>query len=125
MNAPSYLLWTGCPWRYLPGDQFPPRSMVYNTFRRFQRDGVGGPASAGSTPLRRAWLDQSTRRKSSCNRLPDMVEAAHAADWENIMTRLKTDLQAWLGSLGNFLATETHDDLADAEGRAEPGQINQ
>src|SRR5437763_10071163 len=31
---------TGCPWRYLPRDSFPPRSTVYNIFRNFQRDGV-------------------------------------------------------------------------------------
>jgi transposase len=29
MNAISYLLRIGCPWRYLPGDSFPPRSTVY------------------------------------------------------------------------------------------------
>jgi transposase len=40
MNAILYLLRTGCPWRYLPRDGFPPRSMVYNIFRKFQRDGV-------------------------------------------------------------------------------------
>jgi putative transposase len=39
MNAILYLLRTGCPWRYLPRDSFPPRSTVYN-FRKFQRDGV-------------------------------------------------------------------------------------
>jgi putative transposase len=36
MNAIMYLLRTGCPWRYL----FPPRSTVYNIFRKFRRDGV-------------------------------------------------------------------------------------
>lgn len=40
MNAILYLLRTGCPWRYLPRDGFPPRSTVYNIFRAFQRDGV-------------------------------------------------------------------------------------
>jgi len=40
MNAVFYLLRTGCPWRYLPRDGFPPRSTVYNIFRKFQRDGV-------------------------------------------------------------------------------------
>src|ERR1700728_2880351 len=40
MNAILYLLRTGCPWRYLPGDGFPPRSTVYNIFRKFQCDGV-------------------------------------------------------------------------------------
>jgi transposase len=40
MNATLYLLRTGCPWRYLPRDSFPPRSTVYNIFRKFQRDGV-------------------------------------------------------------------------------------
>src|SRR5690242_976398 len=33
INAILYLLRTGCPWRYLPHDGFPPRSTVYNIFR--------------------------------------------------------------------------------------------
>jgi len=40
LNAILYLLRTGCPWRYLPRDGFPPRSTVYNIFRKFQREGV-------------------------------------------------------------------------------------
>ena len=40
MNAILYLLRTGCPWRYLPGRVFPPRSTVYNIFRAFQREGM-------------------------------------------------------------------------------------
>jgi transposase len=40
MNAIFYLLRTGCPWRYLPRGGFPPRSTVYNIFRKFQREGV-------------------------------------------------------------------------------------
>ena len=40
LNAILYLLRTGCPWRYLPRDSFPPRSTVYNIFRKFQREGV-------------------------------------------------------------------------------------
>ena len=40
MNAILYLLRTGCPWRYLPRDGFPPRSTVYNIFGKFQREGV-------------------------------------------------------------------------------------
>jgi transposase len=40
INAILYLLRTGCPWRYLPRDGFPPRSTVYNIFRNFQKDGV-------------------------------------------------------------------------------------
>ena len=40
LNAIFYLLRTGCPWRYLPHDGFPPRSTVYNIFRNFQKDGV-------------------------------------------------------------------------------------
>ena len=39
MNAILYLLRTGCPWRYLPREGFPPRSTVYNIFRKFQREG--------------------------------------------------------------------------------------
>ena len=40
INAILYLLRTGCPWRYLPRDGFPPRSTVYNIFCNFQKDGV-------------------------------------------------------------------------------------
>lgn len=40
MNAIFYLLRTGCPWRYLPRDGFPPRSTVYNIFRKFQKEGT-------------------------------------------------------------------------------------
>jgi putative transposase len=40
INAILYLLRTGCPWRYLPRDGFPPRPAVYNVFRNFQKDGV-------------------------------------------------------------------------------------
>jgi transposase len=40
INAILYLLRTGCFWRYLPRDGFPPRSTVYNIFRNFQKDGV-------------------------------------------------------------------------------------
>lgn len=40
MNAIFYVLRTGCPWRYLPRDGFPPRSTAYNIFRAFQRAGV-------------------------------------------------------------------------------------
>ena len=40
VNAILYLLRAGCRWRYPPRDSFPPRSTVYNIFRKFQRDGV-------------------------------------------------------------------------------------
>jgi len=39
LNAILHLMRTGCPWRYLPRDSFPPRSTVYKIFRKFQRDG--------------------------------------------------------------------------------------
>ena len=41
MNAILYLLRTGCPWRCLPRDSFPPRSPVYNISGKFQREGSG------------------------------------------------------------------------------------
>ena len=40
MNAILYFLRTGCPWRDLPRDSFPPRSTVYDIFRKFQYDRV-------------------------------------------------------------------------------------
>ena len=40
VSAILSLLRTGCPRRYLLSDSFPPRSTVYNIFRKFQRDDV-------------------------------------------------------------------------------------
>jgi transposase len=40
INAILYLLRTGCTWRYLPRDHFPPRSTLYNILRKLQRNGV-------------------------------------------------------------------------------------
>ena len=40
MNCILSLQRAGCPWRYLPRDGFPPRSTVYNTVRKFQREGA-------------------------------------------------------------------------------------
>jgi transposase len=34
MNAILYLARTGCPRRYLLRDSFPPRSTIYNIFRK-------------------------------------------------------------------------------------------
>ena len=41
INAILYLLRTGCPWRYLPRDGFPPRSTVYNLPQFSEGRGVG------------------------------------------------------------------------------------
>ena len=39
MDAILFLLRTGCTWRTLDEPCFPPRSTVYNIFRKFQKDG--------------------------------------------------------------------------------------
>ena len=53
---------TGCPWRYLPRDSFPPRSTVYNIFRKFQRDGAWDAIWAG---LHMALRERMGREASS------------------------------------------------------------
>jgi putative transposase len=55
MNAILYLLRAGCSWRYLPRDNFPPRSTVYNIFRKLQRDGVWETMWA---ELHMVWLER-------------------------------------------------------------------
>src|SRR6516165_737171 len=55
MNAILYLLDTGCPSRYLPRDDFPPRSTVYNILRKFERDGgLGGDLGRAAYGVARA-----------------------------------------------------------------------
>ena len=39
MDAILFVLRTGCTWRTLNEPCFPPRSTVYNIFRKFQKDG--------------------------------------------------------------------------------------
>jgi hypothetical protein len=56
MNAILYLLRTGCPWRYLPREGFPPRSTVYNIFRKSQRERVGRRSGPNCTlPCANGW----------------------------------------------------------------------
>jgi len=44
LNAILYLLRTGCPWRYLPRDAFPPRSTVYSqSVKSAEKGAVGIP----------------------------------------------------------------------------------
>jgi transposase len=50
MNAILYLLRTGCPWRYLPRDSFPPRSTSTISFASSSAMGSGrrsGPSCIG------------------------------------------------------------------------------
>jgi putative transposase len=66
MNTILYLLRTGCPWRYLPRDSFPPRSTLYNIFRKFQREGVWEAAACCCAC---SMLSLSMRRASSATLL--------------------------------------------------------
>ena len=52
MNAIFYLLRTGSPWRYLPRDGFPPRSTVYNIFRKFQAPPLPRPSRSSTATCR-------------------------------------------------------------------------
>ena len=74
INAILYLLRAECPWRYLPRDRFPPRSTVYNIFRKFQRDGVGEAIWAElHTVLRSGWAGRpAPRRRSAKDGLRDL-----------------------------------------------------
>jgi putative transposase len=40
LNAVFYLLKSGCPWRLLPHDDFPPWKTVYHWFRKWRIDGT-------------------------------------------------------------------------------------
>src|SRR5438132_12111127 len=54
MNAILYLLRTGCPWRYLPRDGFPPRSTVYTSSASSSETASGRRSVVGrkgSTPI--------------------------------------------------------------------------
>jgi putative transposase len=93
MNAILYLLRTGWPWRYLPRDSFPPRSTVYNIFRKFQRDGTWEAISAElhmalrermgreATPLRRcSTASRSNRPKRGRQRQPSGLRRRQAGE---------------------------------------------
>jgi hypothetical protein len=54
MNAILYLLRTGCPWRYLPRDSFPPCSTVYNIFRKSSAWSLGGDLGLAAYGIARA-----------------------------------------------------------------------
>lgn len=67
LNALFYLLRTGCPWRYLPGAPFPPRSTVYNIFRQFQRDGVNAHVVGAVGPDQATAKLPAVRSRIACS----------------------------------------------------------
>jgi transposase len=82
MNAIFYLLRTGWPWRYLPRDSFPPRSTVYNIFRKFQRDGVWEAIWAELHMALRGWAGMLAPRLrfSTANRSNLRMEIVKRSD---------------------------------------------
>ena len=93
MNAILYLLRTGCPWRYLPRESFPPRSTVYNIFRKFQRDGTweaiwaelhmalrGGRAGKPAPRRRCSTASRSNRPKRGRQRQPSGLRHPQAGE---------------------------------------------
>ena len=60
LNGLLYLLRTGCPWHMLP-NEFPPKSTVYDYFRRFWQEGIW---SSIQTTLLMAAREQAGREAS-------------------------------------------------------------
>ncbi len=88
MNAIFYLLRTGCPWRYLPRGTFPPRSTVYNIFRKFQREGVWDAIWA---ELLMALREQTGREASPTAAIIDS-QSLKSAEKGGAKTRVKATL---------------------------------
>lgn len=67
LDALFYVLRTGCPWRYLPGAPFLPRSTIYNIFRQFRRVWADlGRTAHGFTRRIRARLQPNCRQRRRC-----------------------------------------------------------
>jgi putative transposase len=59
LEAVFYVLKTGCPWRLLPKD-FPPWKSVYDWFRKWRIDGTFGRLNAALRELLRAHSGRKT-----------------------------------------------------------------
>jgi len=68
MNAILYRRLTGCPWRYLPRDGFPPRSTVYNIFCKVRCE---GPCEAIRAELHVALRQRLGHKASPCAAILD------------------------------------------------------
>jgi len=68
MIAILYRRLTGCPWRYLPRDGFPPRSTVYNIFCKVRCE---GPCEAIRAELHVALRQRLGHKASPCAAILD------------------------------------------------------
>ena len=104
MRAILYLLRTGCPWRYLPRDSFPPRSTVYNIFpsssvmasgRRFGPSCTWCCANgwAGRRARRRRFstAHQSSQRKKGRQRRPSGVRRRQEGQGRKIHAQVDSE----------------------------------
>ena len=105
-NAVRWIVHTGAPWRYLPGD-FPPWPAVYQQSRRWIAAGVF-PAmvhdlremlrwTAGRTPQPTAAIFDSATRQST-------PESGHRAGYDGYKRRKGSKVHAAVDTLGELLA---------------------
>ncbi len=118
-NAVRWLVHTGAPWRYLPGD-FPPWEAVYQQTRRWLAAGVFATMvhdlrallrwAEGRADVPTAVIFDSATRQST-------PESGHRAEYDGYKRRKGSKLHAAVDTLGHLLALLVTP--ADAQDRAQ------
>jgi transposase len=118
-NALRWLVHTGAPWRYLPGD-FPPWEAVYQQTRRWLDAGVFEAMvhdlrellrwAEGRNPQPTAVIFDSATRQST-------PESGHRAEYDGYKRRKGSKIHAAVDTLGHLLAVLVTP--ADAQDRAQ------
>ena len=122
-NALRWIVRTGAPWRYLPGD-FPPWEAVYQQTQRWLKAGVFEAMVHDLRVLLR-WLqgraDQPTAAIFDSTTRQSTPESGHRAGYDGYKRRNGSKLHAAVDTLGDLLAV--HVTPANVQDRAQVARL--
>jgi transposase len=122
-NALRWIVHTGAPWRYLPGD-FPPWSAVYQQSRRWLAAGVFTAMVHDLRALLR-WIagraDQPTAAIFDSATRQSTPESGHRAGYDGYKRRKGSKVHVAVDTLGHLLALVATP--ADAQDRAQVDEL--
>lgn len=105
-DAARYVVRTGVPWRYLPGD-FPPHDAVFQQAQRWMRAGVFDQMAADLRALLRVLAERGVHPTGSVidsRTIQSTPSSGHRAGYDGAKRRKGSKVHAAVDTLGHLLA---------------------
>ena len=102
-DASCYVVRTGVPWRYLPGD-FPPHDAVFQQAQRWSKAGVFDKMAADLRALLRVLAGRGTQPTGAVIDSRSTPSSGHRAGYDGAKRRRGSKVHAAVDTIGHLLA---------------------